>query len=522
MSTNYTENPEYWETKIISLENEKFALQQEIITLQQERGELYSLIDNYKRSTCWKLTYPIRFCGDVIKNFNNLAKRAALHLKIHGIQKTVLRIINNKKIEEQRKIQKNTLRAAVEEKDIWIELSEWIDNTPHKFIDIFAVPMGWNTPLFQRFQHLSLQAGNIGGISIYGAHPNVDTDITVYKLETSTLCLINLDDSEIYNKLFEILDKKSGLKYIRIQSIDLATTVDQIESFLQKGYIIIYEYIDEITPHITGDIPDFVYSRHKYILCNEEIIVIATSDKLFEQVQAYRSNNMAMINNGVDYEYWHISKTNINCPPDLLPIVSKNKIIIGYHGALARWIDYELLRKIAADGRFIVLLIGYEHDNCLKDSGLLHSPNVYYLGSKKYTELSSYTGFYDIAILPFIINDITLSVSPVKIFEYMAAEKPVVTYALPECLKYSSCLCATTQKEFLKQIEKAVELKNNPEYITQLNRDALDNTWSAIAQKTVSLAQLQYNKNLEKQEFIIKNDIINNHCLLYTSDAADE
>lgn len=509
MSTNYNDNPEYWETKILSLENEKFALQQEVVSLQQERENLYLSIDRYKKSTCWRLTYPIRKLGDIIRTFCNLAKRGALHLKRHGIRKTFIRIVNNKKIEERRELQKKALRTAVEEKDIWIELNEWIDKTPHDFIDIFAVPMGWSTPLFQRFQHLSLQAGNIGGISFYGAHPEVDTDITVYKIETPTLCLINLNNSEIYNKLFEILDKKSGLKYIRIQSIDLATTVDQIENFMQRGYIIIYEYIDEITPHITGDIPDFVYLRHKYILCNEEIIVIATSDKLFEQVQAYRTNNMTMINNGVDYEYWHISRKNVNCPPDLLPIVLKNKIIVGYHGALARWIDYELLKKIAADCRFVLLLIGYEHDSCLKESGLLHCPNVYYLGSKKYTELSKYTAFYDIAILPFIINDITLSVSPVKIFEYMAAEKPVVSYALPECLKYSSCLCASTQEEFLKQIDSAVELRNSSEYIALLNKDALDNTWSAIAQKTVSLAQLQYNKNLQKQEFTIQNDIVN-------------
>lgn len=386
----------------------------------------------------------------------------------------------------------------VQTSDIWIDIENWIDRTPHSFIDIFHVPMGWNTPLFQRFQHLSIQAGNVGGISFYGAHPLVDKDIEICEFVTPTLCIINLDNYEVKKKLFEILDRKSGLKIIRLQSIDLATTIDELKAFQEKGYAILYEYIDELTPQITGNIPKFVFDRHDYVLKNEDISIIATADKLFEQVKPYRTRNMDMITNGVDYEHWNLDRNLLECPQDIQDIINENKIIIGYHGALAQWIDYDLLKQIAEDERFILLIIGYEHDDCMKESGLLAYKNVKYIGSKPYSELSRYAAFYDIAILPFLVNDITKSVSPVKIFEYMAQQKPIISYALPECLKYESCLIAHNQQEFINNINNAIELRFDEDYCNVLKQEALENTWQAITKKTIDLVEIDYNNQLRR------------------------
>jgi len=170
-------------------------------------------------------------------------------------------------------------------------------------------------------------------------------------------------------------------------------------------------------------------------------------------------------------------------------MVKTDKIVVGYHGALAQWIDYDLLKKIASDGRFALLLIGHAHDQHMEKSGLLQMDNVYYIGAKPYKELNLYAAYYDIAILPFVLNDITKSVSPVKIFEYMALKKPIVTYSLPECQKYASCLLADTQEEFLQQLNIAVDLRFDKKYMQILEQEALANTWQAIAKRTVELAK---------------------------------
>lgn len=488
------------------VEQEKLQFTQQISSLTAGNDALNSQLLQMINSYSWKLSAPLRFTDRCLKkmcsgfkSIHTLWNNTVFYYKHYGLKASLYRARHYKKIKAWEAQRQQEICEEAKKVEIWEQLSQWIDTTPHEFIDIFPVPMGWNTPLFQRFQHLSLQAGNAGGISLYGAHPAVDKDVETYKFVTPTLCIVNLENPEVTEKFWNVLDQKAGLKFLRIQSIDLATDINKVENFLHRGYQIVYEYIDELTPQITGNIPEFVYQRHEYLLRNENITVVATSDKLFNQVKPYRSNNMVMLNNGVDYDHWHLNREETECPTDIKEIICQNKIVIGYHGALAQWIDYDLLKRIAADSRFILLLIGFEHDGNLKKSGILEKQNVYYIGPRSYQELNRYAIFYDIAILPFVINNITLSVSPVKIFEYMAAGKPVVTYALPECQKYKSCLCAKTQDEFMDQLEKAILLRNDAEYQNQLQNDALDNTWAAITKKMVEHVKSGYTKSLERR-----------------------
>ena len=475
--------------------------------VEQDRIRLYRVIEQLNSqiaqdegSLSWKLCAPLRWVGTGIGKISVLFGNTVFFLKHYGLKASLYRALHYKEIKATEARQQAQVAEEAQKLSAWEELSAWIDTTPHEFIDIFPVPMGWNTPLFQRFQHLSLQAGNAGGISFYGAHPAVDKDVETYKFITPTLCIVNLECQEVVDNFWRVLDKKQGLKFLRIQSIDLATSIEKIENYMQRGYQIVYEYIDELTPQITGNIPAFVFERHEYLLRNEEITVVATSDKLFNQVKPYRENNMVMLNNGVDYDHWHLNREEVDCPEDLKSIVAQGKIIVGYHGALAQWVDYELLKRIAEDDRFILMLIGFEHDNHLKESKILSKKNVYFLGARGYQQLNSYAIFYDIAILPFVVNNITLSVSPVKIFEYMAAGKPVVSYALPECKKYKSCLCADTQDEFIELVNKAVELRTDTEYLKQLDEDAKANTWETITKKMVSYVREGYQRTLEQRQ----------------------
>ena len=353
------------------------------------------------------------------------------------------------------------------------------------FFDVFHVPMGWNTLLFQRFQHISLQTAKMGGLALYGGHPTVDKDIFVFQEVKKNLFVFKATDTQVTDRVLAALEKrKDQTVVLRIQSIDLVTTANDVQNFLQKGFTVIYEYIDEISPEITGTVPELVYQRHKAIIEDERVVVVATSDQLFEEVRRHRSQNYVLSTNGVDVDYWRIPKGN---PPDDLKPALTGRIIVGYHGALARWTDYNLLRMIADEGGYELVLIGHEHDDEFPKSGLKEHPRVHYLGSKSYFELNSYAVFYDVAILPFRKNDLTQAVSPVKIFEYMAALKPIVSTDLRECRKYKSCLIAETNEEFLVQLKHAYEIRNDEEYIGILNKEAEENSWFA---KTTELLRL--------------------------------
>lgn len=89
--------------------------------------------------------------------------------------------------------------------------------------------------------------------------------------------------------------------------------------------------------------------------------------------------------------------------------------------------------------------------------------------------------------IPFLINDITRSTSPVKIFEYMALHKPIVTTDMNECRKFESVLIGHDHKEFIALLDKAMSLREDQDYIALLDKEARENDWSMKAKSIVDI-----------------------------------
>ena len=64
--------------------------------------------------------------------------------------------------------------------------------------------------------------------------------------------------------------------------------------------------------------------------------------------------------------------------------LDSEKIHVGYYGALASWIDYDLLKRLTQEQDIQLILIGIEHDRSLGESNLLNLDNVRYFGKKDY------------------------------------------------------------------------------------------------------------------------------------------
>ena len=160
-----------------------------------------------------------------------------------------------------------------------------------------------------------------------------------------------------------------------------------------------------------------------------------------------------------------------------------DSIHAGYYGALASWVDYDLLAELAEDERIQIILIGIEHDDSLAKSGLTERENVRYFGRKEYASLAGYVHYFDVCIIPFLVNEITMATSPVKLFEYMAMGKPVVTTDLPECRKYNVVKTAGTKEEFKKAVYECYEQRENNEIKEGLRECAWENDWSARAEE---------------------------------------
>ncbi|HRJ55203.1 MAG TPA: polysaccharide pyruvyl transferase family protein [Anaerolineales bacterium] len=357
------------------------------------------------------------------------------------------------------------------------QMLERLENTivEHQgFIDYFPAPWGWSTKWFQRFQQISLESTKLGGLALYGGFPPLDKGLHVFEQPVKNLFVFDGTDKKVVRRVFAKIANSNQPRLMRIESVDLGTTLEDIETALQTGFKVVYEYIDELSPEIVGHVPDMVRRRHEAILKNESVYIVATSDQLYEKVRAHRTKNFILSTNGVDVDHWRIPRENP--PADLQPVLD-GKLVVAYHGTLAKWVDFELLRIIADDGRYNLLLIGHEHDDSFTQSGLKAHPRVHFLGGKSYFELNRYAVHYDITLLPFRKSYMTEAVSPVKIFEYMAAQKPIVTTDLRECRKYRSCLVAKNNEEFMQLLLYAERSASNPAYLKILEREANANSW---------------------------------------------
>lgn len=124
-----------------------------------------------------------------------------------------------------------------------------------------------------------------------------------------------------------------------------------------------------------------------------------------------------------------------------------------------------------------------DYDGSIWKSGILSQENIRYLGAVDYQSLPSEIQF-TVAILPFKVNDITISTSPIKIYEYLASGFPVVSAPLPECEAISHVSIGVGYEDFEEKIKSAIVVdstKTGPkEDLLRLNnpgRQEQPHTW---------------------------------------------
>lgn len=161
--------------------------------------------------------------------------------------------------------------------------------------------------------------------------------------------------------------------------------------------------------------------------CRQADIVFASSAELVEDCREYNQKSF-LVRHGVEWE--HFAGAALSPPPCPGDIADLKGPILGFFGLIHEWVDQELLVRIAdAFPEATVLLIG----KVQADVSMLESrPNVRLLGQKSYASLPAYSARFDVALIPFAYNDLTLAVNPIKLREYLSAGLPVVATALPE------------------------------------------------------------------------------------------
>jgi len=164
-------------------------------------------------------------------------------------------------------------------------------------------------------------------------------------------------------------------------------------------------------------------------------VVLTSSQQLCDERRRLNPNTH-FVPHGVDVAHFSRAlERTTEVPADVRDVASP---VVGFFGALAEWVDLPLIRAVAtARPDWSIVLVGKATTDLAVVRGL---PNVHVLGQKPYATLPGYCRAFDVGIIPFLRNELTVRANPLKLREYLAAGLPVVATPLPEVARYDGLI----------------------------------------------------------------------------------
>lgn len=207
------------------------------------------------------------------------------------------------------------------------------------------------------------------------------------------------------------------------------------------------------------------------------------------------------IPNGVDATHFAPTKAkpDVAVPKELAQRDAKRPLI-GYHGVIQNRVNFSILKFLAEEHpEWDIAIIGPVWDEVQKDvAELAKKSNVYTTGAVSYQDLPQYIQQFDVAIIPHKVDRFTQSMNPLKMYEYLAAGKPVVSTAVAGAEQFQDYITlAVSPDDFATGV---AEMLNNdtPELIERRMTAASAHSWESRV--SVMLKKLQKLAEQRKKE----------------------
>ena len=246
-----------------------------------------------------------------------------------------------------------------------------------------------------------------------------------------------------------------------------------------RGPLIAWYYTPMMLPfskHITPDVTvydamdelsKFKFAPEHLLSYEQELIdradVVFTGGSSLYEAKKHRHDSVHCFPSSVDRAHFFKARAELFDPADQEELPRPR---LGFYGVIDERFDIELLDRIAEmRPNWSFVMVGPVVK--ISEEDLPKRPNIHYLGPKTYEQLPYYLSGWDVALMPFAMNESTQFISPTKTPEYLAGGKPVVSTPIKDVVRHYGQLegvkIAATAEEFVEACEVALELSRSPE-----------------------------------------------------------
>lgn len=268
--------------------------------------------------------------------------------------------------------------------------------------------------------------------------------------------------------------------------------------------LVIYDCMDELSAFKFA--PPELTLREKELFKKADI-VFTGGHSIFES-KKNAHHNIYPFPSSIDKHHFGAARVPKNDPADQAGIPHPR---FGFFGVVDERFDIELLDAVAKarpEWHFVILGPVVKID----PASLPQYDNIHYLGGKKYDELPAYIAGWDIATIPFAMNESTRFISPTKTPEYLAAGKPVISTPIRDVVSpYGNnklVHIACNAEEFIAAAEKELAKKRRGAWLQKVDEflafNSWDRTWSQMVRhiEDTLIQTTEEKKTLKEKRYV--------------------
>ncbi len=349
-----------------------------------------------------------------------------------------------------------------------------LDNRVRKIVMVDFLPFSWRKAA--KIYKENIITGMKDADIIYG-----DLTSSCHQINNKLYVYSTIDSiysqKTVVKELYKIV-KSLQLKNIVFWSYNPLMTVS-LEDLGRQTFghkVFVFDAVDNWLEH-----PAFAKQKNKlrigYELVRRDADIIFTVSERLQNTLFAGLDKVYWVPNGIDIRHF-APAASWSMPTELKNLP---RPIIGYHGVIEQRVDLDLVAKIAQQRPdWSIVLIGagiWHRHRAAVIKKLASFKNVKIIDFISYQKLPPYVWSFDVAFVPHQVNDFTQSMNPMKLYEYMAAGKPIVTTPISGSETFGDLLVTATKPEqFIQAIDS--QLKNDTPQKQQLRLEAIaDDAW---------------------------------------------